>query len=171
MSVACDYPAHNYTYTFEPKPDWPSVYASGSQIRGYFEGFQSKYGLGKYCKTKHQVTFAEWKEGQGEWHVQVRDLTTGRTSNDTCQILINAAGVLNEAQWPDIPGLHDFHGQLIHSAKWGQDVDLKGKRVGLIGNGYGWFHRTLWASGKTLKRTVGRQGSRFSKPYSHSSGI
>ena len=134
-SVACDYPAHNYTYSFEPKPDWPSVYVSGAEIRGYFEDFKSKYALGKYCKTKHQVTLAEWKEQTGEWQVQVRDLVTGTTADETCDILINAAGVLNQWRWPDIPGLHDFKGQLIHSANWEDKTDLKGKRVGLIGNG------------------------------------
>ena len=142
-SVACDYPAHNYTYTFEPKQDWPSVYASGSQIRAYFENFQSKHGLGQYCKTSHEVIFAEWKEKHGEWHLQVRDLTTSRTTVETCQILINAAGVLNEAQWPDIPGLDDFQGQLIHSAKWDEGIDLKGRSVGIIGNGYIRPSRTL----------------------------
>lgn len=147
------------------------MYASGSQIRGYFEDFQSKYDLAKYCKTKHEVNFAEWKEGQGQWRVQVRDLTTDRTSSETCQILINATGVLNDPQWPDIPGLHDFHGQLIHSAKWDENINLEGKRVGLIGNGYVGFHRTFWALYETLRRTVDRQGSKSSRPYSQSSGI
>ena len=135
LSVACDYPAHNYTYPFEPKPDWPSVYVPGSQIRRYFEDFMVKYRLEKYCKTKHQVSSAEWKEETGEWHVKVRNLVTDAIIDTKCDILINAAGVLNQWRWPDISGLHDFKGQLIHSARWDEKIDLRGKRVGLIGNG------------------------------------
>lgn len=135
-SVACDYPAHNYTYSFEPKPDWSCVYASGSEVRAYFEDFKIKYGLDRYCKTKHQVISAQWIKQDGQWHVQIQDLCTGKTISETCDILINAAGVLNNWRWPEIPGLHDFKGHLIHSAKWDENIDLKGKAVGLIGNGY-----------------------------------
>ena len=42
---------------------------------------------------------------------------------------------ISKWKWPDIPGLNDFKGQLIHSAAWNADVDLKGKRVCVIGNG------------------------------------
>ena len=41
--VACDYPAHNYTYPFEPKADWAAVYVSGTQIKQYFVDFKDKY--------------------------------------------------------------------------------------------------------------------------------
>ena len=35
----------------------------------------------------------------------------------------------------DLVGIADFKGVLWHSAQWRHDVDLKGKRVGVIGNG------------------------------------
>ncbi|KAJ3949097.1 uncharacterized protein N0V96_000209 [Colletotrichum fioriniae] len=38
-------------------------------------------------------------------------------------------------KWPDIPGLHDFSGSLLHSADWDENFDWKGKRVAVIGNG------------------------------------
>lgn len=38
-------------------------------------------------------------------------------------------------KWPDIKGLHSFKGDLVHSAKWQKDIDLKNKRVAVIGNG------------------------------------
>jgi len=38
-------------------------------------------------------------------------------------------------RWPHINGLHDFKGQLIHSANWPEDFDYKGKAVAVIGNG------------------------------------
>lgn len=74
--------------------------------------------------------------------MQVRDLATHTTIEDRCDILINAAGVLNQWRWPEIPGLHDFKGKLMHSASWNGEVDLRGKRVGLIGNGYVMTNRT-----------------------------
>ncbi len=38
-------------------------------------------------------------------------------------------------KWPDIQGLHEFTGNLIHSASWPVDYDWKGQRVAVIGNG------------------------------------
>lgn len=112
------------------------MYVTGSEIRQYFEDFKTKYGLGKYCRFKHQVDRAEWEEVTANWHVQIQDLADGnKIIHETCDILINAAGVLNKWRWPDIPGLHDFKGPLMHSANWNDEIDLKGKRVGVIGNG------------------------------------
>ena len=30
--VACDVPAHGYTYSFEPNPDWSQTFAPGPEI-------------------------------------------------------------------------------------------------------------------------------------------
>lgn len=163
-SCACDYPAHNYTYTFEPKPDWSSVYMSAAAIRRYFEDFASKYGLSKYCKTSHEVRHARWKDSEGHWQVEVCDLRTGKTASHECEILINAAGVLNKPQWPNIPGIHEFQGKLIHSAKWDEDVCLKDKRVGLIGNGYvAWKIFSFFPPEKMPTSSSVRQVNRSSK--------
>lgn len=38
-------------------------------------------------------------------------------------------------KWPNIPGLHSFKGELIHSAAWKEDYDLKDKEVAVLGVG------------------------------------
>ena len=72
---------------------------------------------------------------EGSWRVQVEDLLSGHVIEDVCDILISATGVLNSWRWPDIPGLKSFEGALVHSARWDESLDVKGKRVGIIGNG------------------------------------
>ncbi|KAI9812936.1 MAG: hypothetical protein M1827_004454 [Pycnora praestabilis] len=132
---ACDVPAHNYTWSFEPKVDFTGVYATAPELFKYFNDFGHKYNLYQYMKTKHQVVGAKWDDSIGAWNVQVQDLRTGNIINDQCDILINAGGILNAWRWPAIPGLKDFKGKLLHSAAWDHSVDLTGKNVGLIGNG------------------------------------
>ena len=135
IRCACDVPAHNYTYSFEPKSDWSSVYASSSEIKGYFQSFCDKYGLFKYIKTLHKVDGARWIEAEGNWKVTIQSLVSGLRFDDHCHILINAGGHLNNWAWPDIPGLEEFEGQLIHSANWNMDISLESRKVGLIGSG------------------------------------
>ncbi|KAF8967753.1 hypothetical protein BDZ97DRAFT_1755839 [Flammula alnicola] len=132
---ACDVPAHVYTYSFEPNPNWSSVYAGSKEIHQYFESFCDKYQLRKYIKLRHQVSKAAWNAKKGGWDVEIIDLAEGTTVNDYCDILVNAAGVLNAWRWPSIPGLKDYNGKLLHTARWDSSVDLSGKHVGLIGNG------------------------------------
>lgn len=38
-------------------------------------------------------------------------------------------------KWPQIPGLHEFKGDLIHSANWPETFQYSGKKVAVIGNG------------------------------------
>ncbi|PFH50242.1 hypothetical protein AMATHDRAFT_4151 [Amanita thiersii Skay4041] len=132
---ACDVAAHTYTYSFEPKPDWSSVFAGSAEIHQYFVNFSNKYGLRKFCRFKHQVVAAKWDDSRAKWSVDVVDLETGQILQDSCDFLINASGVLNAWKWPAIPGLQEYKGKLMHTANWDEEFDLTDKRVGLIGNG------------------------------------
>ena len=138
-SCACDVPAHNYTYSFEPKHDWASVYGNAEQIQDYFHQFADKYDLHKYVKLRYQVSEARWLEESGQWKVKGENLQTGETFDDTGQIFINAGGFLNNWRWPEVSRIESFKGPLLHSAHWDHNVQLEGKNVGLIGNGCVWY--------------------------------
>jgi cyclohexanone monooxygenase len=62
-------------------------------------------------------------------------LTTGQGEEEIFDIVITATGVLHHPAVPDIAGLSSFEGVQFHSARWDHSVDLKGKRVGVIGTG------------------------------------
>ena len=51
------------------------------------------------------------------------------------RFLVSASGLLIEPELPDIAGIDDFQGKLLHSARWDHDYDLTGKRVAVIGTG------------------------------------
>ncbi|KJA23569.1 hypothetical protein HYPSUDRAFT_54285 [Hypholoma sublateritium FD-334 SS-4] len=130
---ACDVPAHTYTWSFEPNPSWSSVYAGSEEIYEYFKRFSEKYDLGKYCKFGHEVTCATWNPTSSKWEIIISN--GSETIHDSCDVLFNAAGLLNNWKLPDIDGLRDYKGKLLHTASWDQNVDLIEKHVGLIGNG------------------------------------
>ncbi|KAI2466801.1 FAD/NAD(P)-binding domain-containing protein [Annulohypoxylon bovei var. microspora] len=132
---ACDVPSHNYTYSFEPKLDFSSVYASSKEIKGYFQGFVAKYGLHQFIKTSHLVEESRWDEEDGQWEVGVKDLSTGKIIHDSCHILIHATGYLNKPAWPIISGIENYEGIKLHSADYDESVSLVGKTVLLIGAG------------------------------------
>ncbi|OAL44229.1 cyclohexanone monooxygenase [Pyrenochaeta sp. DS3sAY3a] len=132
---ACDIPSHNYQFTWEPNPGWTRFYSSWSEIQNYFKGVATKYELYKYIKLDHFVSGAVWDEEKGIYNVEIKDLKTGEMLHDWGHILINGSGVLNNWQWPNIPGLHSFKGLLIHSATWKDEYSLKDKHVAVLGCG------------------------------------
>lgn len=54
---------------------------------------------------------------------------------DVADVLVKATGTLNKWKWPDIPGLNDFKGTLLHPARWGSSFEATGKSIAVIGNG------------------------------------
>lgn len=62
-------------------------------------------------------------------------LTTDAGETVSHDFLISATGVLRELRMPDIDGLTDFGGPVMHSARWDHTIDLTGKRVAVIGTG------------------------------------
>lgn len=53
------------------------------------------------------------------------------------KIVVSGVGGLVEPKtWPkDIPGIDDFEGEVLHTARWDSSVDLEGKNVVVIGSG------------------------------------
>lgn len=94
-----------------------------------------KYGVMKYVKLSHKVVGAEWDESKSKWFVTIENLTTKETFVNDCDILLVCVGTLNDWKWPDIKGLHDFKGELLHSASWNDDFKPEGKNVAVIGSG------------------------------------
>lgn len=80
-----------------------------------------------FCR---KVTEARWNDSTSEWQVDVDGKETFE-----CDVLINACGILNNVQWPRLAGLGRFGGRICHTAAWEMDVDLKNKRVAIIGAG------------------------------------
>ncbi|KAJ5738507.1 hypothetical protein N7493_001662 [Penicillium malachiteum] len=110
-------------------------YFTSAEILTYFKGVATKYDLYKNIQLNHQVTAAAWDENQGIWNVEVKNLNTGSVIQDWGHVLINGCGVLNNWKRPEIPGLHSFAGDLIHSAAWPDSQDLTGKAVAVLGCG------------------------------------
>ncbi|KHN97490.1 monooxygenase [Metarhizium album ARSEF 1941] len=127
---ACDVPSHCYQYAFAPNPSWSKLYSSSEEIHGYLKKVAKHFDLEQYIRYSTTVVSATWNETTNTWAVGINDETTIQ-----CEILINAAGILHRPQLPDIKGLETFAGDLVHTAAWDSRLDLRGKRVALIGSG------------------------------------
>lgn len=127
---ACDVPSHLYSFSFEPKPTWSRLFSPQPEILDYLKGVTAKYGLRRYIRFGELVNRAHWDDAQYRWHV-----FTESGQEYVAQFLISGAGALHIPRLPDVEGIDDFAGAAFHSAQWDHGVDLRGKRVAVIGTG------------------------------------
>jgi len=128
--AACDVPSHLYSFSFEPRADWPERYASQAEILKYLKHCVRKYGLEPHVILGAEVTEASWNEEAACWTIRTAD---GRVL--ASQALVTATGQLSRPFIPQLQGLKDFSGTAFHSARWPDKCDLAGKRVAVVGTG------------------------------------
>lgn len=133
--VACDIPAHIYTYSFRPNPDWSTFYAYGKEIFDYSKTVGAEFGAEEDIVYNREVIRIEWEEKRNIWNVTLRDPRSGQLTHDWCHVFLNSGGRLTDGSMPEIPGLEKFQGPVMHSSKWDHSVDFKDKTVAVIGTG------------------------------------
>ena len=84
-----------------------------------------KYDVRKYMKLGNKVLEARWDESTSKWVVKLQNVKTGEVFEDRGDAIFRGVGTLNSWRWPDIEGLHDFKGKLMHSAEWDSSYDCK----------------------------------------------
>ena len=128
--AACDVPSPVYSYSFEQNPDWSSKFAGSREIQDYLLRCVDRYRLRPHLRLNTSITDARFDEERGVWV-----LTTDQGDTVTARAVVSGMGGLTEPSYPDIKGIGDFAGKIIHTARWDHDYDLAGKKVGVIGTG------------------------------------
>ncbi|KAJ7040263.1 hypothetical protein C8F04DRAFT_1254024 [Mycena alexandri] len=139
-----------YQLSFHEKTDWSSFYATGAEIRAYLESVVDKYNLRPFIQLEHRLTSAIYSEATGKWNLSIQRPNKNREVEefeDSADVLFTGMGSLSRWKWPDIKGIDNFTGKLVHSAKWEtgegdsnspwEDTvrSWKDKRVGVVGVG------------------------------------
>jgi len=116
-----DVPSPVYSFSFAPNPDWSRRFASAPEIQVYMQRLAEKHGLLAHMRLGTQMTDAAFDEATGHWN-----LRTNRGDTLRAPFFVCSTGPLNQLRWPDIPGLDDFKGTRLHSARWDATVPRPG---------------------------------------------
>lgn len=131
-----DFPsAPYYAYTFSEELlkewDWKERQPSQAEVLAYLDFVADKLQLRPDIQFETWIEKAAYDETSQRWVVR-----TGLGERISAQFLVSAMGTLSEANKPNIPGIDDFAGELIHTGRWpAEKVTFAGKRVGVIGTG------------------------------------
>lgn len=125
-----DVPAPLYSFSFEPNPRWTRRFAAAPEIRAYMAHCADRYGLVPHLRLGTAMTRATFDTAAGRWAIE-----TAAGQRLRARFLVCSTGPLSQPRWPDIPGLDDFRGKKLHSARWDGGHRLEGERVAVIGTG------------------------------------
>ena len=117
-----------YQFSFAQSVNWTRAYPQGAEIQAYADEITDRYQLRPNVKLDDEAVSAVWNEAAKTWTV-----TTVSGASYLGDAVIGALGQLNRPNWPAISGKDAFQGAITHSANWDHSIEMKGKRVGIIG--------------------------------------
>jgi cation diffusion facilitator CzcD-associated flavoprotein CzcO len=126
--LTIDVPSPIYTFSGQRNPHWRWFLPDQAEILAYHRDVSIRTGLRERIRFGSEVVSAKWTGV--EWEV---GLAGGGL--ERFRVLVCATGFLHHPRLPDIEGLDLFAGDCVHSARWRDDLEVGGRRVGVIGNG------------------------------------
>ena len=129
--IACDVESYSYLPLLEEMDYIPSMkFAAGFEIMEYCQKMAEKFGFYDKCLFHTTVEKTEWDEASTRWTVH-----TDRGDAMRAKFVVLANGILTTPKLARIDGMQSFAGESFHTSRWDYNIDLKGKRVGIIGTG------------------------------------
>jgi 4-hydroxyacetophenone monooxygenase len=154
---------HFYCYSFEPTDQWTHFFAEQPELQAYFQTVMDRHDIGSHVLWENEVTEASWDDDTATWAVLARD-RNGAVTEMTARAVISAVGQLNRPHIPDIDGRQNFTGPAFHSSEWDHSIDLRGKRVAMIGAGASGFQIAPAIAGDVDRLTVFQRTAQWMFP-------
>jgi putative flavoprotein involved in K+ transport len=112
-------------------PNWP-VYIPKDKLANWFEAYVESMELNFWTGTEFEG--GSYDEQEGCWTVVLRRADGSRRTMHPRHVVL-ATGVSGIPSLPDIPGLKDFAGTVMHSSRYTDGEEWAGKKALVIGTG------------------------------------
>lgn len=136
--AAVDTPNHAYSFSTGSRYRWSRNFSPQPELIDYLRRSADEFGVRDRIRFRTEVVGARWDDTDRRWHVAVRIRDAdGGERDDTIVVtdLIAAIGPFGRPKLPAVDGASSFRGDIFHTARWPDDLDLSGRRVALIGTG------------------------------------
>ncbi|KAF7553934.1 hypothetical protein G7Z17_g3307 [Cylindrodendrum hubeiense] len=118
-------------------------FPDGEELRRYFDHLNDTLDLRKDAIFNTKVSGVHYDQVKTTW-----SFSTDSGLCATSRYAIFASGSTNKAFIPNFSGIERFTGPIIHPSVWPEDLDITGKKIGIIGQG---------ASGIQILQTLAKQ--------------
>ncbi|MDO9295719.1 NAD(P)/FAD-dependent oxidoreductase [Bradyrhizobium sp.] len=112
-------------------PNWPT-YIPKDKLANWFEAYVESMELNFWTGTEFEG--GSYDEREGRWTVTLRRADGSQRMMHPRHVVL-ATGVSGIPSLPDIPGLKNFSGTVIHSSQYTDGEEWKGRKAIVIGSG------------------------------------
>jgi cyclohexanone monooxygenase len=163
----CDIESYDYSYSFSEELEqewrWSQRYARQPEILRYVEHVADRFDLRRDIHLQQRVVDAVWDEDRELWGV-----TTESGARWEARFVVWAVGNLSTSKLPNLRGIEDFGGRVLHTAQWPHEpVDVTGLRVGVIGTGSSGMQSIPILARDAAHLTVFQRTPNYSVPALH----
>ena len=128
-----DTASRSYTHLFGVDFPYPNPFCDWRENMKYFQWVADTFDLRRHIQFETEVKALTWDDAAGEWQIDIEGPDGARIIRS--RAVITAVGFLNRPNLPKIAGAETFAGASWHTARWPEGVDMKGKRVAVVGTG------------------------------------
>lgn len=126
-----------YTFGYRFKPWVGPPIATAEEILNYMGEVIEENDLARHIRYRHRIDRAEWSSDDNLWTIEATRTDTGEQLRFTAGFLWMCQGYYRQSEGytPEWEGMADYKGQIIHPQTWPSDLELKNKKVVIIGSG------------------------------------
>lgn len=157
-----DTPNHAYSFSFGDRYRWSRYFAPRNQIQDYMEKTATAMGLRQHIRLETEFQQGVWDQNNKCWQLSIRG-PKGIESIEALA-LVSAIGQLSLPSIPKIKGDDKFAGEIFHTAHWPANLDLKGKRVAIIGTGASAMQIVPTIADEVESLTIYQRGKQWARP-------
>ncbi len=128
-----DTPNHAYSFSFGKIERWSRYFAPQKEIQTYISKKADEFSVRPHIRFNTEVVQVDWQESEKNWRLEI--VADGQAQTMVAPILVSAVGQISVPKLPPIDGLEDFQGPIFHSSHWPEALELKDKKVAIIGTG------------------------------------
>lgn len=124
-----------YTFGYRFKPWVGPPIATAAEILDYMGEVITENDLARHIRYRRRIVSASWSSADKLWTLEVAG--PDGAERYTTNFLWMCQGYYRHSvgYTPDWPGMSDYKGRIVHPQTWPDDLDLKNKRVVVIGSG------------------------------------
>lgn len=132
--VRSDSDMYTLGYRFRPWTDTRSL-ADGGSIKSYIADTAREYAIDRLIRFEQRVVEADWSNEDQRWTLRLE--TADGEQTITCGFLYMCTGYYDydAGYTPELAGIEDFQGQVVHPQHWPEGLDVTDKKVVVVGSG------------------------------------
>lgn len=127
-----DTSSRGYTHLFSYDYPYQYSYCPRDENLRYFKWVADNFEVRENIEFNTEVSSMDWDDVSSMWTLKAQGPSGPRSWKFNA--VISCVGFLSRPQLPEIEGIDSFQGAAFHTARWPEGLDVKGKRVAVVGS-------------------------------------